>query len=51
MTINQNLVDSRPAAKGECFPTPYSSQGDILSSMQLAGLVVESLVTNMLIFF
>ena len=52
MTINQNLVDSRPTAKGKCFPTPYSSQGDIpSSSMQLAHLVVESLVTSMLNFF
>jgi len=32
MTINQNLVDSRAAAKGKCFPPPYSSQGDIPSS-------------------
>ena len=52
MTIHQFFVDSRAAAKGECFPSSYSSQGDFPSaSMQLAELTPESLVFTMLQFY
>ena len=52
MTINQIVVDSRAAAKGKCFPAPYSSQGDICSSsLQLAELIVESLVLSSIFIF
>ena len=52
MTINQIVVDSRAAAKGKCFPAPYSSQGDICSSsLQLADLIVEYLVLSSIFIF